>query len=544
MPSAAPCPFNHHELADDSSIWNTYDELRPQGVVYSPEHGGFYVLTRYDDVLAALRDPAAFSSGEGTFVPSIGDGRMIPLDTDPPMQTEYRRLFTDRINPETVRGLTPDLRRLIDTLVEAFHRHGGGDWVAEVGLPLPLKVLEYLVGFSPATVGRFRKLTEDSWRDIATMTLDEARAGMRELVRQEVRRHRETRPDDYLTELLDREIDGRPITDDEVERVLMTFAIAGHETTMNASGWLLHLLAGNPQLQSRLRADSALIPNYVEEALRYATPVQNLGRYTTRDVEIDGVVIPAHSRVLLSYAAANHDPARFAHPDTVNLDRSAAGHLTFGFGIHQCAGALLARTELRLLLEKLITLPEVEPAGEADLGGLAGGIHHGPRTLPLRFAPTEADRNADMDKAVAESATVVASGSPTEILELDLTKCSGYGNCVLAAPELIELDMRLERRGLPEGHLGGERPGCGGRRRRRLSRSRFASLQARGPLTWARSRPQSGPSSLSAPRSQAHDVQWPSETSTTAGGSSCSTRRMRSRTTNLRCPSASERTTR
>ncbi|GAA1863548.1 hypothetical protein GCM10009836_49890 [Pseudonocardia ailaonensis] len=440
MSAAATCPFDHHALGDEVSIRRSYDRLRAEGVVRSPEHGGFYVLSRHADVMAALRDPATFVSGRGTRIPAIGEDKAIPLDYDPPRHSGYRALFTDRISPETVRDMTPGLTALVGELLDAFLARGGGEWVAEVGLALPLKVLEHLVGFSAETVSRFRVITEESWRDIASMPLDEARSGMRELVRQEVARHRGTRPQDYITQLLDREIDGRPITDDEIERTLMTFAIAGHETTMNASGWLLHLYAGDPRSQARIRADPSLIPQYVEEALRFGTPVQTLGRYTTRDVDVDGVTIPAGSRVLLVYAAANHDPARFDHADEFDVDRSAAGHLTFGFGRHQCAGALLARTELRLLLEKLVTLPAIVPAGEADLGGLMGGTHHGPRSLPLRFAtdPAEGARDPHREEATP---TLVRSSSTTEVLELDLDRCSGYGNCVFAAPALFDLDL-------------------------------------------------------------------------------------------------------
>lgn len=380
------CPFDHHALDDTEAAWGSYEGLRNEGVVFSPEHGGFYVLARYEHVLAALRDPDTFVSGQGTRIPAVGDGRIIPLDFDPPSHTAYRALISEQIRPDAVRGMTAGLRELIDELIDNFHASGGGDWVTAVGLPLPLNVLVQVVGFAPETVDQFRDLTAQSWKHIREKGLIEARAGLFGLIREEVRRHRESRPDDYITSLLDKEIDGRPISDDELERLLLAFAVAGHETTMNASGSMLRYLVEDPARQARLREQPELIPAFVEETLRFSTPVQTIGRYTARDIEIGGVTIPADSRVLLVFAGANRDPNRFDHADGHDMNRSAAGHLAFGFGRHQCAGALLARTELRLILEKLITMPDVEYAGEPVFGGLEGGSMSGPSYLPLRFA--------------------------------------------------------------------------------------------------------------------------------------------------------------
>lgn len=385
MPGAATCPFNHHAIQDAASAPAIFADLRDQGVVFSPEHDGFYVLTRHADVMAALRDPDTFASGYGTRIPTVGEGRVIPLDTDPPSHTAYRSLVTDWMTPQAVRDMTEDLRGLIDRLIDEYAAKGGGDWVQEVGLPLPLNVLTRVVGFAFDTVEQFRDLTEESWRVISETDLLEARAGLRALVRTEVARHRSSGEPGYINTLLAREIDGRPITDDEVERILLTFAVAGHETTMHASSAMVSYLADDPARQKLLRESPELIPAFVEETLRFSSPVQTMARYVTRDTEIDGVSILAGSRVLLVHGGANRDPEKFDHAEEFDPRRSAAGHLAFGFGRHQCAGALLARTELRLVLEKLITLPPVEYAGPVEYGPLSGGAMAGPATVPLRF---------------------------------------------------------------------------------------------------------------------------------------------------------------
>lgn len=385
MTTAPTCPFDHHAIKDVREAPAAFAELRDKGVVFAPQYGGFYVLTKYADVLAALRDPDTFASGYGTRIPDNGDGRILPLDYDPPIHTEYRKLFTDWVTPDTVRGMADEMRPVVDDLIDAYFAQGGGDWVNDVALPLPLDVLTRVIGFSREAVDQFRDATEESLHLIAEKDALEAHAGVLQVVRAELNRQRETGEPGYINWLLAKEIEGRPIRDDEAERVLLTFAVAGHETTMNASSMMLGYLADKPERQAELREHPELIPTYVEEALRMTTPIQAIARYATRDVEIGDVAIPEGSRVLLAFAGANRDSARFDRADEFDPGRSASGHLAFSFGRHACAGALLARTELRLVLEKMLTLPQVERAGEPKFGHYGGGRASGPVAMPLRF---------------------------------------------------------------------------------------------------------------------------------------------------------------
>jgi cytochrome P450 len=217
----------------------------------------------------------------------------------------------------------------------------------------------------------------------------EARAQIAALMRHELAEHRANRPDDFVSQLLVEQFEDeggpRALTEDELARILTTFAVAGHETTMNAASTLVHLLSSELPAQDRLRADPALAPRYVEELLRYRTPSQNFARRTTCPVTVEGTEIPADDAVLLSYAAANRDPDRFPDPDRFDPDRDARGHLAFGWGIHLCLGATLARAELAVLLETLCGHPRLLPAGPATWGPLQGGNHIGLTHLPLRF---------------------------------------------------------------------------------------------------------------------------------------------------------------
>lgn len=386
------CPAHEVDLdpydpaLTEPTVWDVYTDVRERGAVaHSAARGGFYLLGRFADVRSALLDPGTFSSASGHRIPVDGSQKVLPIDFDPPLHTAYRKLMRPALEPRRVRALRPVLQTRVEALVDSYVRAGGGDFVAAVALPLPLQVLIEVVGFAPGSVARFREITEDLWSDLTTTSFPEAVAAIADLMRGEVARHRTHRPDDYLTALLDAEVEGRPVRDDEIVGTLMSLAVAGHETTMNSASALAYLLATDPGLQDEVRAAPDRAAEYVEEMLRLRSPAQNFARRTTRDIEVDGTTVPAGSGVLLSFAAANRDPRQFPDPDRFDVERGGRGHLAFGWGIHLCIGAALARTELALLLEALAAHPPFRLDGEVAFGPLQGGNHLGPTRLPLRF---------------------------------------------------------------------------------------------------------------------------------------------------------------
>lgn len=388
FPHETPSSFDHHDPSlSESHLWATYEALRAAGrVARSDRYGGFWILSHYDDVRSALRDPGVFSSAGGHRIPEVAAARAIPIDYDPPEHTAYREIMMRAIRPQRVKQLEPFLRDTIRGLLRDFAAQGGGDFISEVALPLPLVVLTQIAGFSSETVQQFRRLTE---RIAATITDQDtqlaAREEFRATLRAEIERHRDERPDDYLTTLLDAEIDGRRLDDRELLSILNTLALAGHETTMNSSGHLFWLLANDIGLQERLRADPTLAPRYVEEMLRLRTPAQMFARRLTRDVTIGETTMAAGDDVLLLYGSGNRDDAQFDHADVFDIERPARGHLAFGWGIHQCIGAPLARVELRMLLEEANALAPFRPGGEPEFGSIESGVHYGLRRLPLAF---------------------------------------------------------------------------------------------------------------------------------------------------------------
>ncbi|QHE70770.1 cytochrome P450 [Rhodococcus sp. WAY2] len=372
---------------NDSTLWDAYERLLSAGpAIYSPLHGGYWIISRYSDVKAALRDHETFSSASGHRIPMVDGMSSIPIDYDPPLHTHYRSLLTRALTPDSIRDLRPWLTSMIAEVLASFHQSGGGDAVADVALSIPLRVLTKIVGFSPATVARFRELTEDIWRDGTAESQLRGRAALVEAVDRDIDEHCARRPDDYLTWLLDAEVDGRPIDIGEIHSVLLTLAVAGHETTLNSVSTLLYLLASDSSLQERLRADPGVAPLYVEEMLRLRTPAQMFARRTTREVDVGGTTIPGGSWVLLLNAAANRDFRQFEHPNEFDIHRSARGHLAFGWGIHQCVGSALARSELRILLETLCQYPPITLAADPTFTAIEAGTHFGLRKLPLSFA--------------------------------------------------------------------------------------------------------------------------------------------------------------
>ncbi|MEU1997982.1 cytochrome P450 [Nocardia gamkensis] len=361
--------------------------LSGDAVTYSAHHGGFWIIGHYAEVKQALRDHKTFSSASGHRIPMVEGMSSIPIDYDPPLHTQYRPLLTRALSPDTVRGLQPWLTAMIEKVFDDFYRSAGGDAVAGIALPIPLQVLTEIVGFAPSTVARFRELTENIWREGTAEAQLRGRAVLTEAIDRDIDDHRERRPDDYLTWLLDAEVDGRQLSTAEIHSVLLTLAVAGHETTLNSISTMLYLLASDMPSQQRLRADPELAPAYVEEMLRLRTPAQMFARRTTQAVEVAGTTIPAGEWVLLVNAAANRDPRQFDNASSFDIHRSARGHLSFGWGIHQCVGSALARSELRILLETACRYPPITLTGEPTFTALEAGTHFGLRHLPLGFQP-------------------------------------------------------------------------------------------------------------------------------------------------------------
>jgi cytochrome P450 len=329
-------------------------------VTYSPAYGGLWILSRYDDVRAALRDHKTFSSGSGVHFPRAeGMPKFSPIDYDPPEHAVRRKLMAPPMERETVRQLEPEARKLASSLIEPIARDGNGDLVTQLAQPYAIGMLALAIGLSEAAQRQIRDLTRTMWRRLSKdKDATQFWPAFHELLSEEVRRAREEPGDYYLSHLVREEVDGKPISDDVIISILVSFCVAGHDNPMNSVSRLLWYLAGHPDLQQRLKDEPALRVTVAEEMLRRWCPADRLTRVTTRDVTIDGVTIPSGSRVVMLFDAANRDPAKFPEPDEVQPDRAnAREHLAFGYGLHYCMGAHLTRMEYGALLDELARYP-------------------------------------------------------------------------------------------------------------------------------------------------------------------------------------------
>jgi cytochrome P450 len=328
------------------------------GVTFTAAHGGMWIVSQHALVRKVLKDYKTFSSGSGVFYPRAkGLPKHSPIDYDPPQQQVLRQLMTPPLLPEEVRNLTPAVRRLVAELIAPMAERGHGEIVAEVAKPLAIGVLALAIGLSEAAQHKVRELTATMWKHFGD---DPGKfwPAFQELLSAEVATARADRSGSYLSRLVHLEIDGRPIPEETLHSILVSYCIAGHETTMNTISRMLWHLGNHPELQQRLAAEPELMAVAADETLRRWCPTDRFTRLTTQDVTLARTDIPAGSRVVVLIDAANRDPRKFPDPDDFSLDRgNSHQHLSFGFGIHACMGANLARLELSSVLGELARHP-------------------------------------------------------------------------------------------------------------------------------------------------------------------------------------------
>jgi cytochrome P450 len=343
--------------------YDAYAGLREHAPVTRFEPTGQWLVARYDDVNALLRDRrlgrtylhVATHEEMGRppdpdhlapFWRVIRDGM---LDREPPDHTRLRRLVSQAFTPRRVEALRPTVQRIADGLADAFVANGGGDLIAAVAEPLPVTVIAEMLGVPESDRPLLRPWSADicgmyelnpgrEAADRAVRACQEFDAYLRDLA---ARRRKDPR-DDLVTALA--HVDG--LSEDELVGTCVLLLNAGHEASVNVTGNGWWALFRNPDQLKQLRDDPALLPLAIEELMRYDTPLQMFERWVLEDIEVHGRAIPRGGEVALLFGSANHDPAVFADPDRLDVTRRDNPHISFGAGIHFCLGAPLARIEL------------------------------------------------------------------------------------------------------------------------------------------------------------------------------------------------------
>lgn len=390
---AAACPFVFDPMDDEQrrDPYPVYARARREQPVFYAEQLGFWVVTRYDDVLAVLKDDETFSSvdalrsSSAELPPAVrailaeGYPEMpVIVDTDPPLHTRIRGLVTRAFTPKRVAEMEPRITSIANDLIDGLAADGRADIVERFAWPLPLNVVGEMLGVPREDLPQLHRWSND-WLSLfqAAESVERQCAAARSAVALQqyfmgaIEERQHDPGDDLISALLDARAQADPPLDPvEVLGVPFDLIVAGHVTVTRAIGSALVLLLRHPDQLAVLRAGPELVPNAIEEILRVESPAQGLFRRTTRAAEIGGVTLPAGARVMVHYGSANRDERLFADPDAFDIHRADVGkHVAFGKGIHFCIGAPLARLELRialpLLLERLPNL-RLQPGTEIE----------------------------------------------------------------------------------------------------------------------------------------------------------------------------------
>ncbi len=378
-----------------------YRRLREHDPVHETPMG-FWVLTRYDDVVTILRDPRF---GREEFAPLLaaiyGDEASpgsIPrsmLFRDPPDHTRLRTLVNRAFTPRVVENLRPRIQQIVEEVLNRAEDTKGMDVIADLAYPLPVTVICEMLGVPQADRERIKQWSADVARSLDAIgmpadpeVVERGRASRGALIgyfRDLVPERRKYPQADLLSLLIAAEEQGDKLSEGELLAMCVLLFIAGHETTVNLIGNGLLALLQHPEQLGRLRDEPSLIQGAVEELLRYDSPVQRTARITTVPVEIDGRKIEAGKMIVAAVGAANRDPAHFADPDRLDITRRDNHHIAFGFGIHFCLGAPLARLEGQIAIGTLLRrMPGLKLATSAPEWRESSTLR-GLKTLPVTF---------------------------------------------------------------------------------------------------------------------------------------------------------------
>ncbi len=401
-----------HDRFAEREPWDAFDLLQREAPVFwhrgPEEETGFWAVTKYEDVLAVLKDWQTYSSERGgaATIENLPEDVLVArrnfMETDPPRHTQFRRIFAADFTPRAVSRYAPWLHELVVEVLGEVLPKQEFEAVHDVAAPIPIRVLGRILGLSDEHLPRLVELGDRMLVDTEPEYVGElAFAGERPedrylpfgspwaeelcaLGREYYGERREHPRDDALSLIANAELDGCPLSGRDLDNTFAILVVAGNETTRQAIASGLLAFARHPEQWQLLRDDPSLVAAATEEVLRYSHPVWHFRRTATCDTELRGTAIRGGDRVVVWFAAANHDADVFPDPHRFDITREANPHATFGrVGPHFCLGAHLARLELLVLLEELIPRVEsIELAGEPKR--LRSNFTNGLRRLPLR----------------------------------------------------------------------------------------------------------------------------------------------------------------
>ncbi len=362
--------YDPYDVEINADPYPVYHRLREEAPLYFNEAHEFYAVSRFEDVESGLRDPKTYISGRGGIIELIKAGIEMPpgilIFEDPPVHTIHRSLLSRVFTPKRMAALEPKIRaycaRGLDPLVDA----GGFDFIADLGAQVPMRTIGMLLGIPDQDQEAVRDHVDATLRTREGEPMEVSQEGFvsGEIFADYIDWRAEHPSDDLMTDLLQAEFEDetgeiRRLTRNEILTYVTVIAGAGNETTTRLIGWTGKVLADHPDQRRELVDDPTLIPNAIEELLRFESPAPHMARVVARQVELHGQTVPEDAIMLFLVGSGNRDDRRFTDGDGFDIHRQIGQQLTFGYGIHFCLGAALARLEGRIALEEvLLRFPE------------------------------------------------------------------------------------------------------------------------------------------------------------------------------------------
>lgn len=384
--------FDHYDPTFVADPYPIFDELRREcPVAHTDQHGGHWLATRYEDLVAITHDPSTFSSRQIV----ISDRPMMsgsagygipPITSDPPDHTASRRMLLPAFSPQRIADWEPRTRQIANDYIDRIIDSEVCDVAVDYARHVPITVISQMLGVPPEDGDQFTHWIQELV-EVGIGAPERAASAIMETMAylgERVVEHRAEPRDDLITYLIDTEVEGKRMENQEIVGTLVLLLFAGIDTTWSSIGSSLWHLAHHPDDLRRLVSEPELMPTAVEEFLRAYSPV-TLAREVVQDAVVQGCQMKVGDRVMLSFPSANRDPEIFPDPDKVLLDRAENRHQAFGVGIHRCLGSNLARMEMRVAVEEFIRrIPEFHLADPDAVRWSAGPVR-GPRALPIIF---------------------------------------------------------------------------------------------------------------------------------------------------------------
>jgi cytochrome P450 len=368
-PTADPY-YDPYDFEIDANPYPVWTRLRDERPLYHNERYAFFALSRFEDVERGLIDWETFISSRGTLLELIKANVQMPagmvIFEDPPDHENYRGLLSRVFTPRKMNALEDQVRRFCAQCLDPLRDAGRFDFIADLGAQMPMRVIGMLLGIPEEDQAAIRdhidsglRLASGEMPDVGDLNAAVRNAAVAGNFAEYIDWRAKHPSDDLMTELLQAEFDDpggahRRLTRDEVLSYVRLLASAGNETTTRLIGWTGKVLGDHPDQLRELARNRDLVPNAIEEILRFESPSPVQARYVAKDVELYGQVVPSGSAMLMLNGAANRDERKFPNGDRFDIHRKIDHHLAFGYGIHFCLGAALARLEGRVALDEVL----------------------------------------------------------------------------------------------------------------------------------------------------------------------------------------------